>query len=285
MDYISSKFKRDFPEHFKPKITYPSDVTFYQYQPLDKEYLNTLHSNSLYISSAAKFNDPFDCWAVLDNSALFSKDLDKLKMFVEGLNRVLVSFKYSFEEMHTLITSNPMGAELLFKDFEKAINKALKNFGIACFTKLWDNELMWSHYATKHQGICVGYNFKNWKQDANFQMGPINYKLKLPIHINELFNHDLSQFSMGAARELLFTKSPDWHYEREWRLFTKESNIGEKIPLHQLGIEIKEIIFGLMISPEKAQLEKQNFITNGVKCEFYKIDVEANAAKLRKVRI
>src|SRR6516165_6791682 len=32
-----------------------------------------------------------------------------------------------------------------------------------CFSKSWNNILMWSHYADKHRGICLGFDVANDK--------------------------------------------------------------------------------------------------------------------------
>jgi hypothetical protein len=76
-------------------------------------------------------------------------------------------------------------------------------FGLLCFSKHWGNPLLWSHYADKHRGMCLGF-------DIN-QRGikPITYlrerpHLKIPPTIEEI-------------NRILFSKFVDWKYEKEWR--------------------------------------------------------------------
>jgi hypothetical protein len=33
-----------------------------------------------------------------------------------------------------------------------------RDTGLLCFSESWDHLLMWSHYANKHQGICLGFD-------------------------------------------------------------------------------------------------------------------------------
>ena len=32
--------------------------------------------------------------------------------------------------------------------------------GILCFSRTWDNPVLWSHYSEKHRGICLTFNVK-----------------------------------------------------------------------------------------------------------------------------
>ena len=40
---------------------------------------------------------------------------------------------------------------------EDEIKERFREFGVACFTPIWNNGLMWSHYADSHAGYCVEY--------------------------------------------------------------------------------------------------------------------------------
>jgi hypothetical protein len=37
------------------------------------------------------------------------------------------------------------------------ILNAKLDIGICCFSDTYDSELMWTHYAGDHSGICIGY--------------------------------------------------------------------------------------------------------------------------------
>src|SRR5438309_1891054 len=32
--------------------------------------------------------------------------------------------------------------------------------GLLCFSSNWSNSMIWSHYASKHKGICLGFNLR-----------------------------------------------------------------------------------------------------------------------------
>lgn len=35
--------------------------------------------------------------------------------------------------------------------------KALREYGVLCFSRKWSNPVLWSHYADKHKGICLDW--------------------------------------------------------------------------------------------------------------------------------
>lgn len=54
-----------------------------------------------------------------------------------------------------------LGADLSDPGFRKALKKIKKDIAkkneIICFSKIWKNPLLWSHYADKHKGICLEF--------------------------------------------------------------------------------------------------------------------------------
>ena len=54
-----------------------------------------------------------------------------------------------------------LGAHLADRDLRRgmqAMKKELsKNRGLICFSQRWRNPLLWSHYANRHRGICLGF--------------------------------------------------------------------------------------------------------------------------------
>src|SRR6185369_16167015 len=55
-----------------------------------------------------------------------------------------------------------IGADLRDKDDRKqfrALQIALQEkYGVLCFSRSWSHPLLWSHYADKHRGICLGFD-------------------------------------------------------------------------------------------------------------------------------
>jgi len=281
MNYISKEFKKDFPEHFSCKNNYSANRVLYQYQELKDEYLGTIYDKKLFLSNPNNFNDPFDCWGAIDINAVLQLESEELARFLFKFGKG----NYSVNSILEVNKNAPKQLQQLISGFDKHMNKVIGEYlNCSCFTSSWDNELMWSHYADKHRGICVGFDISNWKSFEGYQFGPVQYKNQKPINLLELFNNDLSKFTQKTAHQLILTKNPDWHYEKEWRLVTPKL-ANNKIPLNNLGLSVKEIIFGFAISLESAMEQKRLFVDKGINIDFYKIKLSDNISRLQKVAI
>lgn len=40
--------------------------------------------------------------------------------------------------------------------------------GLLCFSRNWDNLLLWSHYGRSHTGICLGFDISEGEPGANY---------------------------------------------------------------------------------------------------------------------
>lgn len=92
-----------------------------------------------------------------------------------------------------------------FKTWRKL---TMENYGVLCFSKKWDNPVLWSHYAEKHEGICLGFDM------ADNLLQPVQYMDKrIP----------LDTLVRGTAKvpaepgPLFRLKFRDWQYEDEVR--------------------------------------------------------------------
>ena len=81
-----------------------------------------------------------------------------------------------------------------------------------------DEILLWSHYAQKHGGIRIGFEFPNKVNEA-FQITEMSYQ-KNRVKVDFSFKIQIEAFE-AALHKSAITKSIAWEYEREVRLFTK----------------------------------------------------------------
>lgn len=122
-----------------------------------------------------------------------------------------------------------------FKEKIKDISKQLHNyigtlFGVSSFAERSDNILMWSHYANKHTGICVEYDFSNLEiEDITAFLLPVIYTKKRPLlpikKLTNLFGKESDKVSASDGLyivryllEAILSKSSVWKYEEEWRM-------------------------------------------------------------------
>jgi hypothetical protein len=79
--------------------------------------------------------------------------------------------------------------------------------GIACFSKVRDDILMWAHYADKHKGLCFEFD---GSANCNF------FGEAQPVACEDFTAVSLDEDSM--MERLILTKSKHWSYEREYRI-------------------------------------------------------------------
>ena len=144
----------------------------------------------------------------------------------------------------------------------KTLHTSIGNaVGITCFSETPYNMLMWSHYANKHSGICVEYDFsKLFSTVPNSLLLPVEYSDKRPllpiekVVVNKGGKIEADQSKMKlllpALLKSLAIKSDIWNYEREWRhiIFTKDApNRLACLPI------ISRIILGINISADNRE--------------------------------
>lgn len=107
-------------------------------------------------------------------------------------------------------------------------------FGIICFSDRWSDPLMWSHYADRHRGMCLGFEVS-----AAAEPTTIRYIRDLPDPTS-LGYASLDTMGDKQRMEMGFVKSDVWKYERERRLVV-----------------------------ELAKMEREDVFTNGIQQTLY----------------
>lgn len=237
----------------------------YKYYSCDSKYiLENLRNDIVYCSNPKEFNDPFDCNPGISvdelvKMALFRyyttyipgiREKSAVCMAIDRYSAMTVEQK---EQCEIIVKSNVdyiqkctqlvtlLGMEEQFQttDFETIYlmvdekqnelkNKLSEHIGISCFTTKYDNLLMWSHYANKHTGICVEYDFSTLFNETN------NIGIVLPVDYSDrrkcfpfekAFKYSKNKVTKDTARKLLpdfikmlLSKSAEWQYEDEWRM-------------------------------------------------------------------
>jgi len=94
--------------------------------------------------------------------------------------------------------------------------------GLLCFSRGWHNPLIWSHYADKHAGLCLGFDV------PDVHLGEVTYlRYRLVVDDETLVNP--RSLSPKEASKLIFSKYEHWSYEDEERCFvTLEEKDSEK---------------------------------------------------------
>lgn len=204
-----------------------------------KYTLRVIEQSKIFFANPIEhFNDPFDCRLEIE----FGESLEKWKKaaerFLGGKEKNPTTKQiYDVAIDGRKKSKNPEWRERFHTDI-------VKRYCVFCLSDTNSNILMYSHYADKHRGICIGLNMKNLVlhfddlDDDTFW--PVKY-------IDEYDPPDfLDDDERKVADWLLCTKLIDWSYEREWRI-TSRGKKGECDFPEQILVEI---ILGCQISSE-----------------------------------
>lgn len=209
-------------------IVESGDIPQYIYKYTNLTSLKKImRSGKVYFSPPSRFNDPFDCNLTIDTN--------NTQMEIEEYLTELTTKKKLSDHQVKTCRDKMLDPEKRFELTNKSIKEVKESFGISCFSKKFDNLVMWAHYSDKHNGVVIKFDIL---EDADFFMTPfpIKYKTDYPT-----FNYLRNKAPLGQF--LLETKSIDWQYEYELRIMKRGPG------LYKLKkTAIKEIIFGCRVS-------------------------------------
>ncbi|RED17070.1 DUF2971 domain-containing protein [Parasphingopyxis lamellibrachiae] len=120
-----------------------------------------------------------------------------------------------------------------------------RRYGILCFSRNWQSPLLWSHYADRHRGICLGLEVRS------DYLKSIKYQKTRKDFRNEALDEKLLDY-------LLFTKFHEWSYEDELRLCsrleTPDSTDDQYYSELNEDIRLREIIIGPLNELRRADI-------------------------------
>ena len=130
----------------------------------------------------------------------------------------------------------------------KAIGELIASWrgknGLLCFSRNWDNLLMWSHYAVSHTGLCLGFDIPDaspaFDIDVHYQPNVLQIKRRDDVNLD-------------LVARLLRTKHESWSYEQEVRVFVALNDPPDAKGLRWFDfgpqLDLREVIIGSQCSP------------------------------------
>ena len=234
--------------------------------------LHEIRTGEVFLSSPDAFNDPYDsAFCVLNQHLLDSAWRARL---LELLEKQKIGEYLSENEIEQVLNShNPLhtlGRLLLAQDsslpkekidpfltsvehhLEKRMRELREDMGfnmrgglrVCCFSATVESIVMWSHYASAHQGLCMEYDIGALPKDDRRR-----YAISPVVYVEKLFDAGdyFQQARAGDFNNLWLTlaclhKSVEWSYEREWRLVLP---VGPNQPRYQsVALPIKAVYLG-----------------------------------------
>jgi hypothetical protein len=195
----------------------------------------TLKDAKLKTSRISSFNDPFEFLFCATGNMTAKKAREYILSrrhhpdFLQTAARHIPGLLVNRKAGKILDKRLPQMIASMVANFERFKNVALENrislsdeiMRVICFSdpkvKLLDEILIWSHYAKKHEGIRIGFEFPDGNKHQ-FEISKIKYQEK---RIEVDFSNGFSSETVGHALvESAKIKSLAWQYENEYRLLS-----------------------------------------------------------------
>ncbi len=228
--------------------------------------LSLIRNNTFKFAKPESFNDPFD---------LYEELIDFTKQDEELVNSNLSRI----EKRRIKNTS----LKKKVKSVKTMWRKQRNNFGISCFSKIFDNILMWSHYSDKHEGLCIGFLVDIGKLiDINILTYSVDYKSKfLPL---PFYDKDINK-RLKTLGQYFTVKAEFWSYEKEIRLVDFNYYTKYKSEFFNFSnyAEIKEIYFGLKMDSKDKQRIKTLFSGFKTKPLFYDLIQKKRIFEIKRI--
>jgi hypothetical protein len=114
--------------------------------------------------------------------------------------------------------------------------------GLLCFSKSWHSPVLWSHYADRHHGLCLGFDIP---VGGIRQVSYVNSRIPWPAVVDQFF-----------VEQLLYTKFVHWSYEDEYRAWV---SLDAPIDGHYYAdfsdcLKLKQVLVGAASSVTRAQV-------------------------------
>lgn len=215
---------------------------------------DVLKNNQLFLSSPNYFNDPFD--VRIHKSYLSLNSPEKIKKYADAFigrqKQNIIDMGLNIIEEHKKLVYDLTNNIQEFQESNEKIASKQQDihYGILSLTTRWDSILMWSHYGDHHKGVCYGFWEKKLRESRLFDKGGlVSYPKNNEYPIIDPLEENPIRLGFAATH----TKSSEWKYENEYRLFKL---LFPKAPTDKDRIKLipdnffAEIILGISISKD-----------------------------------
>ncbi len=227
-------------------MTTESPTILYKYKDVTGNGIahveDMLRNNRLWFSSPKEFSDPFDCRCVYDVGNSREEIVLRKTAF---LARRGTSLCDALAQAEQDIPEHADDVERWQRQQIEAHSRRAANTGILCLTLIPNNQVMWTHYAAWHTGICMQFRIRDEREVSHIEFiaaaQPIEYADRCPL-INFVRDD-----RADIVRKAFLTKTSPYRYEAEWRMVRYDDGPSLKpIPTGIIG----GVILGVRMNPK-----------------------------------
>lgn len=189
----------------------------YRYQSFDLDGLRLMLSKKqLLFSNPARFNDPWDCQPDFDPN-IADDDAKREKHALAYLDIARRHFPNQSttqtEQVAKRIRNDPKFVHDRIDEISKKLPAQIAEvYRVYCLSMVPNHELMWAHYANRHQGICLEFTSRSLRFS---EARKVIYRKFYP-------KYDVMGGDEEECLAALLTKSKAWRHEKEYRLIARE---------------------------------------------------------------
>ena len=238
----------------------PPPEILYKYRDWTGEFSKrSIENLEVFFPSPRRFNDPFDC-AIPPDPFTETEDETRARAArsvaqdMPDASRIEQRFE---TESRVERFKNSSRSPEIRKNISMETTRAMADeFGVLSLTTDPTSILMWSYYADKHAGLCVGYDVRVLRETVNkvhetYALLKVKYQRDFP----DLRPQDYSD-TRDLVIDMLTIKAKDWEHEQEYRLILDGRN--DK-PISLPKSAIAEVIVGARM-PQKHIDEVANIL-------------------------
>lgn len=188
----------------------------YKYFSINQHSLSNLIRNELFCNNYKAFNDPFECWFILE------EDRPNPKLNPERFEKICNAWGWKPSDMKSDWDMYEEYMEEL-EGYQPDIGGYIEGSRISCFSKEIDNLLMWAHYADGMRGFCLEFDEQkllslDTGKDASII--PVCYSEKPPVVDKMLYALAKDQI---WYHEMALSEEPNGSYVKDYMEALKDS--------------------------------------------------------------
>ncbi|UOO88026.1 DUF2971 domain-containing protein [Vitreoscilla massiliensis] len=233
----------------------------YKYRGVFERDLNSLELDQFWASTTNQLNDPCEGLLISDN-----------------LEQQLHEFSLLIKQFSTANVEESKNS--LMKSIKNILSMKDNRLGIFSLSKVFDDELLWAHYANSHYGFCIEFNLNKLTSlyyENKYTVLDVIYTDHPPkLDFQKLLTILEKDTSKQIQQQMLGYKSKRWEYENEIRIISDTAQI-QNYDFRA----VTAIYFGLRMAESEIQQVMRALQGRGIK--YFQMQLKNNSFKLEAI--